>query len=415
MVNAKQGAGPSVGAVTGSSGLASRDFLFDQGVSERKRAKDSVSTIEQAFSLGARNDTTAPVVECRNVWKIFGAQPDRALRGVRDEGMTKAEVLDRYQCVVGVADVSFEVSRGEIFCVMGLSGSGKSTLLRHVNRLIEPTGGEIRVAGVDINRISSAELRRIRASTVAMVFQNMALFPHRTVIDNVGYGLEVQGTDRSRRHTRAMEVLDMVGLTQWARRYPDELSGGMKQRVGLARALAPDPQILLMDEPFSALDPLIRRQLQDEFLRLADVMRKTTIFITHDLDEAIRVGDRIAIMRDGMFAQVGTPEVVLTAPADDYVAAFVSETSPLKVVRARSVMRPLKSVDLDEATLAACVDVREDVLLDELLATVLATDGPVVLTDIDGRRVGYVDRQVLSSTLQRKRATSRPLTRVSLE
>ena len=230
---------------------------------------------------------TEPIIECRHVWKIFGKRALEALSAIRDQGMTKAQIVERFDCILGVADASFTVRQGEIFCIMGLSGSGKSTLVRHINRLIDPTAGQILVNGEDIGKKNPEELRRMRALEIGMVFQNMALFPHRTVRDNVAFGLEVRQVAREHRWALADEKLRMVQLADWGDRFPDELSGGMQQRVGLARALAADPGILLMDEPFSALDPLIRRQLQEQFLDLAKVMRKTTVFITHDLDEAI--------------------------------------------------------------------------------------------------------------------------------
>ena len=228
-------------------------------------------------------------------------------------------MLERFNAVVGVADVSLSIRPGEIFCVMGLSGSGKSTLVRHINRLLEPTSGEITVDGRDILALSPEDLRAYRNRNISMVFQNFALLPHRSVLDNIAMPLEIRSVNKNLRLAKAQQVLEMVELDGWGNKFAHELSGGMQQRVGLARALAADPDVLLMDEPFSALDPLIRRQLQDEFITLSDVMKKTTVFITHDLDEAVRVGERIAIMRDGKIVQVGTPEEIITAPADDYV------------------------------------------------------------------------------------------------
>ncbi|UWU24289.1 betaine/proline/choline family ABC transporter ATP-binding protein (plasmid) [Rhizobium sp. CB3060] len=283
---------------------------------------------------------TDAVIECSNVWKIFGEKSKDAYKAVNDHGLSKKDILERYGCVVGVADVSFTVGRGEIFCIMGLSGSGKSTLVRHINRLVEPTAGVIRVANQDVNALQGPQLRQLRSESVGMVFQNMALLPHRTVIDNVALSLELRGMSRDERHQVALEKLKLVSLDGWGDRFPDELSGGMKQRVGLARAMAADPEILLMDEPFSALDPLIRRQLQEEFLDLSKVLKKTTVFITHDLDEAIRLGTHIAIMKDGRFVQVGTAEEIVTEPADDYVADFVKGISRLELVSAGKVMRP---------------------------------------------------------------------------
>ena len=239
------------------------------------------------------------VVEVDGVWKIFGDKAGEAIAAVRNEGLGKPEVLDRFGAIIGVKDASFTVEEGEIFCLMGLSGSGKSTLVRHINRLIEPTTGTIRILGEDIGAMTPEVLRALRAEKIGMVFQNMALLPHRSVRDNIGFALELRGKDAYHRAQLADHALETVSLHGYGDRLPSELSGGMQQRVGLARALAADPEILLMDEPFSALDPLIRRNLQDEFLGLSQNLRKTTIFITHDLDEAIRMGDRIGIMNDG--------------------------------------------------------------------------------------------------------------------
>lgn len=267
-------------------------------------------------------------VECRNVWKVFGPRSREALAAARDDGLDRSEIQRRFGCTLAIADVSLQVAKGEILCIIGLSGSGKSTLVRHVNRLIEPSAGEIRVGGQDIGRLNARALRQLRASGIGMVFQNMALLPHRTVRDNVALGLELRGVPRDRRYATAEEKLRLVNLEAWADHMPAELSGGMQQRVGLARALAADPAVLLMDEPFSALDPLIRRQLQDQFIQLSAVMHKTTLFITHDIDEAIRIGDRIAIMRDGAIVQSGTAAEVVSRPVDDYVARFVTGVSP---------------------------------------------------------------------------------------
>ena len=250
---------------------------------------------------------TKAVVELTNVWKIFGDKADAAMKAVLERGLSKSDVLSEFEAVVGVKDATFSVNEGEIFCLMGLSGSGKSTLVRHVNRLIEPTSGSIKIGGVDVGSLNDEDLRALRAETIGMVFQNMALLPHRTVRDNVAFALELRGMDTFRRRQLADRAIATVSLDGYADRMPNELSGGMQQRVGLARALAADPDILLMDEPFSALDPLIRRGLQDEFLELSQSMNKTTLFITHDLDEAIRMGTRIGIMKDGEIVQIGTP------------------------------------------------------------------------------------------------------------
>jgi glycine betaine/proline transport system ATP-binding protein len=334
-------------------------------------------------------------VECRDVWKIFGAEPEMALAGIRKEGLGKAEVLRRWDCVVGVAGVSFAVESGEIFCVMGLSGSGKSTLVRHINGLIQPTAGQILIDGQDIAGKRGAELRKVRAEKIGMVFQNFALLPHRTVIENVAFGLELREMPLPKRLARANDMLKLVDLAEWGNRWPHELSGGMQQRVGLARALAGDPDILLMDEPFGALDPLIRRQLQDEFLQLTRAMRKTTIFITHDLDEAMRFGSRIAIMRDGKLIQVGKAREIVRNPADDYVAAFVAGISPMQILRAGDVMLPLGA-----DTSSASPRVRADTALNELGPLLAGTTAPVVVIDDAGNALGLVDKDVLLRNVQ---------------
>ncbi len=338
----------------------------------------------------------------KQVWKIYGAKSAAAYDAILKDGLSKEEIIERFDCVVGVANVSFNVGHGEIFCIMGLSGSGKSTLVRHINRLIEPTAGQIFINGEDIANKTAHELQKLRAEKVSMVFQNMALFPHRSVRDNVAYGLEIRGLKRSERQEIAEEKLGLVQLTGWGDRYPDELSGGMQQRVGLARALAVDPDILLMDEPFSALDPLIRRQLQDEFLELARVLRKTTVFITHDLDEAIRLGDRIAIMKNGSFIQVGTAEDIVVQPIDSYVSDFVKGISKLPLVRARTVMQSIESYKAinGEDALGNWPQAREDVNLDSLIDAAGDCRNPIVLVDQEDRPVGVVTIRDLLQGIQ---------------
>ncbi len=281
-------------------------------------------------------------ISVRGLYKVFGPEPGKAI-AMLEKGATKAEVQDRLGNAVGVANVDLDVRTAETFVLMGLSGSGKSTLLRLLNRLHEPTRGSIVVDGVDITKLGRRELLEVRRQKFSgMVFQQFAILPHRTVLDNVGYGLEVQGVPASERRERAQDAIDLVGLAGWEQSYPRELSGGMQQRVGLARALAVDADILLMDEAFSALDPLIRREMQDELIDLQTRMRKTIVFVTHDLDEALRLGDRIAIMKDARVVQVGTPEEVITEPADDYVAAFVEGVDRSDVLTAGSIMQPVK-------------------------------------------------------------------------
>ncbi|MDX8503145.1 betaine/proline/choline family ABC transporter ATP-binding protein [Mesorhizobium sp. VK4C] len=332
-----------------------------------------------------------PVVQCSGVWKIFGNKAKPALQAIRERGLSKSEILREYGAVTAVADVSFTVGEGEIFCIMGLSGSGKSTLIRHINRLVEPTAGEIIVAGRNVGALSSAELRALRSKSVGMVFQNMALLPHRSVQDNVALSLELRGVGKAKRIHTAKEKLKLVGLEEWASRYPDELSGGMKQRVGLARAMAADPEILLMDEPFSALDPLIRRQLQHQFLELSKVVRKTTVFITHDLDEAIRLGTHIAIMKDGRFVQVGTPEEIVTEPADEYVADFVKGISRVELVTARKIMKPVANdeVLVPNGSMVAATD-----KLGAIIDLATHHDGDITVME-KGRPVGTISRRDL--------------------
>ena len=277
-------------------------------------------------------------IKLENVYKIFGPHPERGIEFV-EQGMSKEKISEEYKLTVGVNNVSFEVKEGEILVVMGLSGSGKSTLVRCINRLIEPTGGKIFVSGEDITQLDENGLREMRLKHFGMVFQNFALFPHRTVSQNVGYGLEIQGIEVEERKRRSQEALEQVGLKGWGDSYPAQLSGGMQQRVGLARALALDSDIMLMDEAFSALDPLIRRDMQDELLELQSRMQKTIVFISHDLDEALKIGDRIVLMKDGYVVQEGTAEEILTKPADEYVAKFVEDVDMSKVLTAETVMK----------------------------------------------------------------------------
>ncbi len=274
----------------------------------------------------------------KNLFKIFGDAPDKAL-ALYNAGLGKQDIFDRTGQTIGVCDASFTVNEGEIFVVMGLSGSGKSTLVRLLNRLIEPTAGSISFEGTDIAAVSAQELLEIRRKHMSMVFQSFALMPHLSVVENAAFGMELSGIPRDQREARALEALDQVGLACWARNYPDELSGGMQQRVGLARALANDPTVMLMDEAFSALDPLIRTEMQDELLKLQQVHKRTVIFISHDLDEAMRIGDRIAIMEGGRVIQVGTPEDILNNPADDYVRSFFRGVDVCSVLSAGDIAR----------------------------------------------------------------------------
>ena len=348
---------------------------------------------------------TNAVIELENVWKLFGSRASEAMQAIQTQGLGKAEVLEQFDAVVGVKDASFSVQEGEIFCLMGLSGSGKSTLVRHINRLIEPTSGSIRILGEDIGSMKADALRALRADKIGMVFQNMALLPHRSVRDNIGFALELRGMDGYHKFIAADKALETVSLHGYGDRLPSELSGGMQQRVGLARALAADPEILLMDEPFSALDPLIRRNLQDEFLSLSANLKKTTVFITHDLDEAIRMGDRIGIMKDGEIVQIGTAEDIITEPADDYVADFVAGISRLKLVSAAKIM-----VNIDQHIKASgplpknAPTAHPDDDLDKLVSLSTGTELPVVIT-ADDKPVGVVTKDTLLRGLQGETAS----------
>ena len=336
------------------------------------------------------------IIKLSNIWKIFGSESQQAMQAIRREGINKAEVLRRFQCVVGIQDVSLEVARGEVFCIMGLSGSGKSTLIRHLNRLITPTSGTIEILGRDISSLNERELRNLRASHIGMVFQHIALLPHRSVRDNVAYPLEIQKMPKSRRWAVSDYVLGLVNLSGYEDRLPSELSGGMQQRVGIARALASDPEILLMDEPFSALDPLIRLHLQNQFRALAVSLKKTTLFITHDLDEAIRIGDRIAIMKDGVLVQIGTPEEIVMNPADDYVREFTQGISRLKLVKAHSIMQPISEFDgvKDDIPRAD-----RNVDLDRLIDISITTVQPIIVTE-GGHDIGFISKSQLLRGIQ---------------
>ena len=289
-------------------------------------------------------DSSSSAIKIENVWKVFGNTSPEALDAIQNKGISKTEALEEYNSVIGVSDVSFDVNQGEIFCVMGLSGSGKSTLVRHINRLLEPTSGKILINGQDVMKLDRDHLQELRNKKIGMVFQNFALMPHRSVVDNIAMPLEIRGVSKNDRLDAANKILEIVELQGWGNKFAHELSGNAT-KVGLARALAADPEFLLMDEPFSALDPLIRRQLQSEFIKLSKQMKKTTVFITHDLDEAVRVGHRIAIMRDGKVIQIGTPEEIVVNPADEYVADFVKGISRLKVVQAKTIMQTVESYE----------------------------------------------------------------------
>jgi len=342
------------------------------------------------------------VIEVEGLWKIFGGDPERARTLAQDEGLSKAEVKEETDSVIAVNDANFDVQEQEIFVVMGLSGSGKSTLLRCVNRLVEPTFGTVRVHGEDVTAYDQEQLRQIRRTKMSMVFQNFGLFPHRTVLGNVEYGLEVSGVDEEKRQAKARRTLELVGLEGYEDSNPGELSGGMQQRVGLARALVNDPEILLMDEAFSALDPLIREEMQNELLDLQDMWdpAATILFITHDLDEALKMGDRIAIMKDGWIAQIGTPTEILTNPADEYVKSFVENVDRTKVIPVRTVMRAPTDEEAERLT-EESPSVSPHTSIAEVLPRVLETDGPVGIRDSGGNLKGVVTQEDVMTEVTR--------------
>ncbi|MBY8977514.1 glycine betaine/L-proline ABC transporter ATP-binding protein [Rhodobacteraceae bacterium NNCM2] len=337
-----------------------------------------------------------PKIICRNVWKIFGNSPQRILTEISPSA-TRAEIQAESGHVVAVKDVSFEVQQGETFVVMGLSGSGKSTLVRCISRLIDPTGGEVVIDGEDVTKLNDKQLIELRRSKLSMVFQHFGLFPHRKIIDNIAFGLEIRGEPREERMARAQEVLELVGLGGWENHYPRELSGGMQQRVGLARAMAVDPEILIFDEPFSALDPLIRREMQDELLRLQSQMHKTMVFITHDFLEAIKMGDHIAIMKDGEVSQIGTPEEIVANPADQYVRDFTEDVPRYKVLSAGKVMRNAGA--RAESLFNDGVMVAANTKLDDLIDRAADQDDPLPVVDAEKRLIGEVDRSIIMKAM----------------
>jgi glycine betaine/proline transport system ATP-binding protein len=329
-----------------------------------------------------------PRISCRHIWKVFGEDAADKLEAARQatpgDTAAAAEALRERGCVAAACDVSFDVHPGEIFVIMGLSGSGKSTVVRCLSRLVEPTAGEVLVDGQNILTLSEAELIELRRHRMGMVFQNFGLMPHMTVLENVAYPLRVQGVSRAERHDRARETIDLVGLSGRENSYPRELSGGMQQRVGIARSLAVKPEVWFLDEPFSALDPLIRRQMQDEFLRLQSLLRKSIVFITHDFLEALRLADRIAIMRDGMVVQIGTAAELVLSPADSYVADFTREVPLEKIVTARDILEPV----------AGTIDAEDGVsgseTLDVLLQRFRGRREPLPIVDDAGTVIGRV-------------------------
>jgi glycine betaine/proline transport system ATP-binding protein len=352
-----------------------------------------VATVaETAGSFGHEIERSgAPLISVQGVWKIFGRNADRIV-GTADADLSRSELRAKHNCVAAVRDVSFDVWPREVFVVMGLSGSGKSTLVRTLIRLIEPTAGRVEIDGRDITAANQTELRELRRHTSSMVFQHFGLLAHRRVVDNVAFGLEIQGMPKAERLARAGEVLRLVGLEDVGDSFPDQLSGGMQQRVGLARAFAVDPKVMLYDEPFSALDPLIRRDMQDEVIRLQHETGKTMVFITHDLPEALRLGDRMAIMRDGAIVQLGTPEELVGSPADDYVANFVRDLPRSHVLTLRWIMRDPTRGEDDGPRLDVRTTVRNAV------PVIVESDKPVCAVD-DGRVVGVVDKEAVLTAI----------------
>jgi glycine betaine/proline transport system ATP-binding protein len=318
-----------------------------------------------------------------NLWKVFGPEPESVIGGPLAQ-LTRSQLRAETGNTVAVRDVSFDVAPGEVFVVMGLSGSGKSTLVRCMTRLIEPTAGSLTFEGEDILQVNNARLRELRKTRFSMVFQHFGLLPHRKVIDNIAYSLEINGVKKTERHARANEVIELVGLQGYSNAYPEQLSGGMQQRVGLARALAVDPEVLFLDEPFSALDPLIRRDMQQEVIRLHHELGKTMVFITHDLSEAVKVGDRIAIMRDGAIVQIGTPEDLVAHPADEYVANFVRDIAKSHVLTLRYLARAPKSGEaIDGPELPA------DMIIRDACSLIIADHRPIRVSD-NGKALGVV-------------------------
>jgi glycine betaine/proline transport system ATP-binding protein len=332
--------------------------------------------------------TARPALSVKNLWKVFGPGAEKII-GSPEADMSRPELLERTGCVAAVKDVSFDVLPGEVFVVMGLSGSGKSTLVRCLTRLIEPTAGQVEIGDRDVAAMSTKELMEVRRNEVAMVFQHFGLLPHRRVLDNVAFGLEIRGEDRDKRYARSREVIELVGLQGYENHYPDQLSGGMQQRVGLARALAVGPKILLFDEPFSALDPLIRRDMQTEVIRLQEDLDTTMVFITHDLQEALKLGDRILIMRDGEVVQVGRPDEVIGAPADDYVRRFVEEVPRAHVLTLRWVMRSPRPGDNLEGP-----EMDVDTIVQDAARAVLDAEHPVRVME-GGELLGIVDDEAI--------------------
>jgi len=335
-------------------------------------------------------------IEINNIYKIFGNKPDSIMPMVQD-GATKDEVLEETGHTVGLDNVSLNIEEGETFVCMGLSGSGKSTLIRHLNRLIDPTAGEILIDGENVMSFNPEQLIDFRRHKMSMVFQRFGLFPHKTVMQNVGYGLEMQGKSEEERDKIAMGKIEDVGLNGFENQFPNQLSGGMQQRVGLARALATNSDIMLMDEAFSALDPLIRSDMQKQLIDLQSELKKTIVFITHDLDESLRLGDHIGILNAGKLVQVGTPVDIIMNPADDYVKAFVKDVNRAKVIKAKVIMTSVNETNgIDKSNL---IKVNEDQFIEEFLPQIVCTNSNCEVVDKSGNTKGYITNKELQSSL----------------
>ncbi|MBT2594963.1 glycine betaine/L-proline ABC transporter ATP-binding protein [Arthrobacter sp. ISL-72] len=340
----------------------------------------------------------SPEISVRNLWKVFGQGGEKVPKDQQLAGLAPGELLEQTGCVAAVRDMSFDVAKGEVFVIMGLSGSGKSTLIRCLTRLIEPTSGRILVDGQDVLEAGTTELRELRRRKMSMVFQHFGLLPHRTVLDNVSYGLQIRGTAKNDRYAKSREIIELVGLKGYEQHFPDQLSGGMQQRVGLGRALAGDPDTILFDEPFSALDPLIRRDMQAEVIRLHRDMGKTMVFVTHDLSEALKLGDRILIMRNGQAVQCGTGDELVGSPANEYIADFVSEVPRAEVLTLKWIIRPVGIDTPPDAPVLSSGTVIRDAI-----SAVIQSSCPVLVED-GGKIIGQVDRDSILSVLHREAA-----------
>ena len=338
-------------------------------------------------------------IVCKDIWKVFGPNEKNVLTNL-DKNLSRSEVQEKTGHVVAVKDVTFSVQRGETFVVMGLSGSGKSTLVRCLSRLIEPTHGQVSIDGHDVTKMSNKDLTELRRNRMSMVFQHFGLFPHRRVIENIGYGLEIRGVKKKDRIEKSMETLSLVGLDGWDQHYPRELSGGMQQRVGLARALAVDPEILIFDEPFSALDPLIRREMQDELLSIQKMVQKTMVFITHDFSEAIKMGDHIAIMKDGEISQVGTPEEIVANPIDQYVKDFTEDVPKYKVLSAGKCARTECCEETKKLFEQGKDCIESDTKIDNLINQIADSDKTYpVINSTSGELIGEIDRSIVLKSM----------------